>query len=129
LVWQLEDCWPVSSWAIVDYSLRLKPGYYTARRELAPLVVGLAPKAGGADIWAVNGRLQALEAQLELNAWTLAGELAASETRPHSLPPNQATELGAFALPAGEPLVLGARLRLGEQGVARAALWPEPFKY
>ena len=70
-----------------------------------------------------------LEAQLELNAWTLAGERAAKETRTVRLLPNQASELGEFALPAGQPLVLGARLRVGDQVAARAALWPEPFKY
>jgi len=130
LVWQLEDCWPVSSWAILDYALRLKPAYYVTRRELALLALGLAPAAGGAAIWAVNGRTEALEAQLELKSWTLAGELAASETRAVRLPPNQARELGAFALPAGQPLlVLGARLSVAGPVAARAALWPEPFKY
>ena len=129
LVWQLEDCWPVSSWAIVDSALRLKPAYYVTRRELAPLALGLASAAGGAAVWAVNGRTTALDAQLELNAWTLAGELAVSDTRAISLLPNQATELGEFALPSGQPIVLGARLRVQGQVAARAALWPEPFKY
>ena len=36
LVWQLNDCWPVTSWAILDYALRPKPAYYVTRRELAP---------------------------------------------------------------------------------------------
>lgn len=129
LVWQLEDCWPVSSWAIVDSALRHKPAYYVARRELAPLTLGLAPAAGGAAVWAVNCQRGAVTAQLELNAWTLDGDSAGSETRPVGLPPNQANELGAFALPAGQPLVLGARLRVAGQVAARAALWPEPFKY
>jgi len=129
LVWQLEDCWPVSSWALVDWALRLKPAYYVARRELAPLVLGLALAQAGAAVWAVNGQRTAVSAQLELNAWTLAGEAAGSETRALDLPPNRATELGTFALAPGQPLVVGARLRLGGQVVARAALWPEPFKY
>jgi beta-mannosidase len=129
LVWQLEDCWPVSSWAIVDSALRLKPAYYVVRRALAPLVLGLAPVEGGAAMWAVNGHRTEVSAQLELNAWTLAGEPAGSESRALNLLPNTATELGAFALQPGQPLVLGARLRLGSQVVARAALWPEPFKY
>jgi beta-mannosidase len=46
-----------------------------------------------------------------------------------SLAPNQATELGTLALPEGQPLVLAARLRVQGQIAARAALWPEPFKY
>ncbi|KAI5807728.1 family 2 glycosyl hydrolase [Peziza echinospora] len=41
LVWQINDCWPVTSWAIVDYHLRPKLAYYTIKHELSPLVVGV----------------------------------------------------------------------------------------
>ncbi|KAA1472333.1 glycoside hydrolase [Dentipellis sp. KUC8613] len=41
LVWQLNDCWPVTSWAIADYYLRPKPVFYTIARELAPIAVGI----------------------------------------------------------------------------------------
>lgn len=44
LVWQLNDCWPVTSWAIVDYYLRPKHAYYAMKRELAPLTVSLKRK-------------------------------------------------------------------------------------
>ncbi|KAI0178580.1 glycoside hydrolase family 2 protein [Hypoxylon sp. FL1284] len=42
LVWQLDDCWPVASWAVCDYHLRPKHAYYTVRREMAPLTVAAA---------------------------------------------------------------------------------------
>ncbi|HEY8745355.1 MAG TPA: hypothetical protein VIU62_19880, partial [Chloroflexota bacterium] len=45
-----------------------------------------------------------------------------------TLLPNQATELAAQPASAAG-VVTGARLLLGERVVARAALWPEPFKY
>ena len=38
LCWQLNDCWPVTSWAICDYYLRKKPAYYAMARVLAPPV-------------------------------------------------------------------------------------------
>ncbi|KAK3303117.1 glycoside hydrolase family 2 protein [Chaetomium strumarium] len=44
LVWQLNDCWPVVSWAIVDYYLVKKPAYYAIKRALAPLAVGVTRK-------------------------------------------------------------------------------------
>ncbi|MEY2654494.1 MAG: hypothetical protein RLZZ524_1522, partial [Pseudomonadota bacterium] len=37
LVWQLNDCWPVSSWAIVDSAGHRKPAWHVIRRALAPL--------------------------------------------------------------------------------------------
>ena len=35
--WQLNDCWPVTSWASVDYFGRWKALHYGARRFFAPL--------------------------------------------------------------------------------------------
>jgi beta-mannosidase len=40
LVWQINDCWPVTSWAIVDYHFRPKIAYHSIRRELAPMTIG-----------------------------------------------------------------------------------------
>ncbi|KAJ8473477.1 hypothetical protein ONZ45_g16279 [Pleurotus djamor] len=47
LVWQLNDCWPVTSWAIVDYYLRPKLAYYSIARELAPVSVGISRTGDG----------------------------------------------------------------------------------
>lgn len=41
LVWQLNDCWPTMSWAVVDYYLIPKPAYYAIARALRPLDVGV----------------------------------------------------------------------------------------
>jgi beta-mannosidase len=129
LVWQLDDCWPVTSWAIVDYALRPKAACATVRRCLAPLALGLARANDAADVWAVNGTLHPVEAQLELRTWTLAGDAVAVERARVTLAPNRATELGSFGFDPGGALVLDARLRVGDEVVAREALWPEPFKY
>src|SRR6185436_2011052 len=131
LVWQLEDCWPVTSWAIVDYALRVKPAYFVVRREMAPVSVGLARTANGAEVWAVNSSLTAKEVELNLRAWTFSGEQVAGDRRKVTLLPNQATELDGFNVKApAEGVVVSARL-LDPEGtvIARAALWPEPFKY
>ncbi|ORY78257.1 glycoside hydrolase superfamily [Protomyces lactucae-debilis] len=41
LVWQLNDCWPCTSWAICDYFLRPKAAYFGIKRELRPIHGGL----------------------------------------------------------------------------------------
>jgi beta-mannosidase len=37
--WQFNDCWPVASWASVDYCQRLKALHYYARRFFAPIMI------------------------------------------------------------------------------------------
>jgi beta-mannosidase len=41
LYWQLNDCWPVVSWASIDYFGRWKALQYMAKRFFAPLLVSL----------------------------------------------------------------------------------------
>jgi beta-mannosidase len=89
LVWQINDCWPVTSWAIVDYFLRPKPAYFTIKRELATFTVGMTRKFtkipleskphsavyfeidSQLEIWATNSTLEEKEVTLVLNAWDI----------------------------------------------------------
>jgi hypothetical protein len=40
----VNDCWPTTSWAIVDYFMRPKPAFFAIARELRPFTVGMARK-------------------------------------------------------------------------------------
>ncbi len=42
LVWQLNDCWPTISWAVVDYFLVKKPAFYAIKRAMEPISVGVS---------------------------------------------------------------------------------------
>lgn len=129
LVWQLNDCWPVTSWAIIDDALRPKPAYYVIKRDLAPLAVGLDRSTDGVAAWVVNGTTEQRSGELEIRVWSLDGERRAAEQQSVTLVPNQTTELGALRLDAGAEAVIGARLIVDGAVVARAVSWPEPFKY
>ncbi|MFP3090936.1 glycoside hydrolase family 2 protein [Treponema sp. TIM-1] len=39
IYWQLNDCWPVASWASLDYYFRWKPLHYFARRFFEPVMI------------------------------------------------------------------------------------------
>ena len=39
VIWQLNDCWPVASWASIDYFGRWKALHYYAKRFFAPVLV------------------------------------------------------------------------------------------
>jgi beta-mannosidase len=46
IIWQLNDCWPVTSWAVVDGDGRRKPAWYALRRAYAGRLLGFRGSAG-----------------------------------------------------------------------------------
>jgi beta-mannosidase len=42
LIWQLNDCWPVQSWAVIDSAFELKAAAYELERLYAPALLSLA---------------------------------------------------------------------------------------
>ncbi|KAF8320927.1 glycoside hydrolase [Clavulina sp. PMI_390] len=155
LVWQLNDCWPVTSWALVDYFLRPKPAFFTIARELRPLTVGIAryekkgpvPKSSAeasqffVAVWATNATLEANTVSLELAAFDLYDPTFQwSQKKDITLPPNSSTDLMMMPLPGQPPLskksqvprgiVVHAKL-LDKDGdvISRNTNWPEPFKF
>ncbi|KAI0772055.1 glycoside hydrolase family 2 protein [Trametes elegans] len=156
LVWQINDCWPVTSWAIVDYFLRPKPAYFAIKRELARYTVSAARKERTtyADplsaafltiesvlaVWGTNAALEPRRATLEITAFDLHSDWRERSVRAVVLAPNAATELWEGALP-GKPvrtkrsevprdIVVSVRLLDADGSVlARHSNWPEPYKY
>ena len=130
LVWQLNDCWPVTSWAIIDSSGQPKPAYYAIKRALRPVSVGISVSGKGAEVWAVNGTAEIQILTLELRALTLDGQELSAETREVKLAANEVTELGQFAAEHDAAVtIMAATLRRGAETISREVRWPEPFKY
>ncbi|OSC98975.1 glycoside hydrolase family 2 protein [Trametes coccinea BRFM310] len=157
LVWQINDCWPVTSWAIVDYFLRPKPAYFAIKRELARYTVGMArterktfpdPLSAATfaiettlAVWGTNSTLEPKRAVLEVTAFDLeVSDWRERFVKDVVLAPNAATELWEGTLP-GQPvrtklsevpraIVVSARLLDADGNVlGRYSNWPEPYKY
>ena len=76
LYWQLNDTWPVASWASLDYGGGWKVLHYLARRFFQPVAVAAIPSEDGAEIRMslVNDTLSDVTVSLSLSLLTLAGE-------------------------------------------------------
>lgn len=55
LVWQLNDCWPVTSWAAVDGDGREKPLFYALKHAHAPRLMSFKPRAMDANEVGIGG--------------------------------------------------------------------------
>lgn len=90
LVWQLNDCWPVVSWAVVDYYLVKKPAFYAIKRAMAPLAVGVArtfhdwTTRPADDLWKRNtGHVDPRRAltDIQFDVWVASSWLEAVEVK------------------------------------------------
>jgi beta-mannosidase len=54
LVWQLNDCWPVFSWALLDYHGFRKPAWWALKRAYAPVLASFQ----GSELWITNDTLE-----------------------------------------------------------------------
>lgn len=58
LIWQLNDCWPVLSWSLLDYYGFGKAGYYYVKRAYAPVLASFKQQEDGSiELWITNDTL------------------------------------------------------------------------
>jgi beta-mannosidase len=73
LIWQLNDCWPVQSWAVIDSLGELKAAAHELVRLYSSAMVSLDRKEQRIRVWTVLDNTQkALKAELVVEARSLA---------------------------------------------------------
>lgn len=158
IVWQINDCWPVASWALVDFYRRPKLAYYSVKRESAPVAVGMyrnehkepdpmldvpADTPGKpfdyreikltVDIWGVNSGLEDIPGILKVDCYNVTtGEKVSSlPDQKVVLKANQTSEfVKDFSISNDIPIVVYSRI-ISESGniIGSAGDWPQPLKY
>ncbi|MCG8608563.1 hypothetical protein MJD09_26700, partial [bacterium] len=88
IIWQLNDCWPVTSWSLIDSDCRQKAAYYFAKRFFAPQTI--AAKWMGQELifQGVNHSAQTWDGHVEIFRYhTLRNELTPLQQKPVRLDP------------------------------------------
>jgi beta-mannosidase len=75
LYWQLNDTWPVCSWASLDHGGGWKLLHHMAREFFAPVSVTVVPQEGGWRIMAVNDGRAAADLALTVSALSMEGAM------------------------------------------------------
>ena len=144
---RLDDCWPCSSWAIVDYFYRKKPGFYTIKRALQPLAIGVqrehddwsvcharTPKTSAYSAWVVSSLTSDIRTDVELRFVSIetGKDIATPVVRKDCLiTANGTTEItsGVISNVDQEPHIVAARLLQKGDVISRDVDWPQPLKY
>jgi beta-mannosidase len=75
IVWQLNDCWPVTSWAAIDGDGREKPLYHELKRLYADRLLTLREQDGRLVLAAVNQAADDWTGALTLRRMSVEGEV------------------------------------------------------
>ncbi|HMD21323.1 MAG TPA: glycoside hydrolase family 2 protein [Alloacidobacterium sp.] len=86
IYWQLNDCWPVASWASLDYYGRWKALQYYAKRFYAPLLVSPHIEDGKLAVYVVSDKTAPVNAHLRLRIMDFQGKVLRQEQQDLSIP-------------------------------------------
>ena len=102
LFWQLNDCWPVSSWAVIDSALRPKAGYYFAKKFFAAVLLSFKQVDGTLEVWVTNDLLREASGTIDLGLRSFSGKKVWTKSLNVRIKPNASSrvfeiELSRFA--------------------------------
>ena len=86
LYWQLNDCWPVASWASIDYYGRWKALHYYARRFYDDVLISPFLHDDKVDVYVVSDRLQPLTGTIHMRLMDFSGNVLLEQTKEAQVP-------------------------------------------
>ena len=96
LYWQLNDCWPVASWASLDYFGRWKALHYAARRFYAPLMLSIEDAPPKQTIFISSDMMKDWSGKVRWALVDLDGKVLESGEKAASVSTNGVTEVEAL---------------------------------
>lgn len=80
LYWQFNDCWPVASWASVDYFGRWKALHYAAKKFYAPILMSVFDEDQHMGIWLTSDSLEDFTGKIKWQLVSVTGDVKKSGT-------------------------------------------------
>jgi len=100
LFWQLNDCWPVQSWAVIDSTGEPKAAYFACKKFYAPALLSLVRDGERVQAHLVSDLLTPLSGTLTVTLATVDGQPLSEETADASVAANAAAQVASFSLSA-----------------------------
>ncbi len=82
IIWQLNDLWPVSSWASIEYSGKWKLLHYAAKQFFAPIGLSLYKKDGEVKCFVLNDTSRSITPSVTIKLVDFAGKVLKEEKIP-----------------------------------------------
>lgn len=81
IYWMYNDCWAAANgWAIVDYYVKPKPGYYAFKRAAQPVIASIEKKNGELNVYCCNDSLERVNGTAKLYLYDFKADKNVWET-------------------------------------------------
>jgi beta-mannosidase len=88
LYWQLNDCWPVTSWSSIDFYGNWKAFQYQVKRSYENVLISVQEESDSYKIYVVNDNLEAFSGNLEIQNIDFRGNLLLKKSLKIEVKPN-----------------------------------------
>jgi beta-mannosidase len=102
IIWQLEDCWPVQSWAVLDSAGEPKAAYYAMKRFYAPVLISLVRDGDIVRAHLTNDTNEPLRGKVTVRVESFVGERLEKEDAVAYIPANGTAEVDAVNIACTE---------------------------
>jgi len=85
LYWQLNDCWPVTSWSSVDYYNNWKAAHYQIKRSFAEKIISVNETDSALEIYVINDGMKKIYGRLAVKLLDFAGIVLWKNSNPDEL--------------------------------------------
>ncbi len=75
LYWQLNDCWPVTSWSSIDYNGHWKALHYQVKKSFNDLLISFEDKNDSVLVYIVSDKLENISGELKLKLMDFDGNI------------------------------------------------------
>lgn len=89
LYWQINDCWPVASWATIDYYGKWKAQQYTMKKLFKPIVVSINNEGDDFTVHAISDKMKPTKGKLVSKIFKIDGTLIWENEQYVKLKPNE----------------------------------------
>jgi beta-mannosidase len=86
LYWQLNDCWPVASWASIDYYGRWKALHYYARRFYDDVLISPYLHDDQVDVYVVSDKTQPMSGKIRVRLLDFSGRTFLDQAQEIQIP-------------------------------------------
>jgi beta-mannosidase len=93
LFWQLNDCWPVTSWSSLDYFGNWKAFQYQAKRSFESLLLSVEDENEKYKVFLVNDSFEKQSGKLELELLSFDGRLLWKTSKEIAVEENSSTAI------------------------------------